>query len=407
MEAMSAPCLMIVAGERSGDLYGAELALALRERLPEPKLFGCGGEAMRRAGVDTVVDAHQLTMIGITEVIGGLPQAYRAFHALLAEVDKRAPQLAVLIDFPDFNLRLAKRLQKRGIRIVYFVSPQVWAWRKSRLKELKARIDKMLCIFDFEEAIYREAGIPVQYVGHPLVDLVRPRLTRDQFLGDLGLDPGATTVALLPGSREKEVRNILPTMLEAAQRLSLSHQAQFVVALAPTLDTRWLRTTLLEPSTGRATVRVASHATYDALQHCEVAIVASGTATLEAALLERPMVVVYRVSRLTWRLGGLLVHVPFYSMVNILARRPVVPELIQNDFTPAKVAGRVEYLLDHPQAREEMAQELRALKDRLGAGGAVGRAADTVVEVFHSARAVQSDRSQNPEDRRRKNGPGR
>jgi len=407
MEAMSEPCLMIVAGERSGDLYGAELALALRERLPEPKLFGCGGEAMRRAGVDTVVDAHQLTMIGITEVIGGLPRAYRAFHALLAEVDKRAPQLAVLIDFPDFNLRLAKRLQKRGIRIVYFVSPQVWAWRKSRLRELKARIDKMLCIFDFEEAIYREAGIPVQYVGHPLVDLVRPRLTRDQFLGGLGLEPAATTVALLPGSREKEVRNILPTMLAAAQRLSLSHQAQFVVALAPTLDTRWLRTTLLEPSTGRATVRVASHATYDALQHCEVAIVASGTATLEAALLERPMVVVYRVSRLTWRLGGLLVHVPFYSMVNILARRPVVPELIQNDFTPAKVAGRVEYLLDHPQAREEMAQELRALKDRLGAGGAVGRAADTVVEVFHSARAVQADRSQNPEDRRRKNDPGR
>ena len=391
---------MIVAGERSGDLYGAELALALRKRLPAPRLFGCGGEAMRGAGVDTVVDAHQLTMIGITEVIGGLPRAYRAFHALLAEVDKRAPQLAVLIDFPDLNLRLAKQLRKRGIRIVYFVSPQVWAWRKGRLKELKARIDKMLCIFDFEEAIYREAGIPVQYVGHPLVDLVRPRLTREQFLRELDLDPAAATVALLPGSREKEVRNILPTMLEAAQRLSVSHQAQFVVALAPTLDARWLETTLLRPSTGIATVRVASHATYDALQHCEVAIVASGTATLEAALLARPMVVVYRVSRLTWGLGGLLVRVPFYSMVNILARRPLVPELIQRDFTPAKVAGRVEYLLDHPQAREEMAQGLRALKDCLGAGGAIGRAADTVVQVFHSASAVQGDRSQESEVKR-------
>jgi lipid-A-disaccharide synthase len=375
---MSSLCLMIVAGERSGELFGAELALALRERLHDPELFGCGGEAMRRAGVDTVVDAHQLTMIGITEVISGLPRGYRAFHALLAEVDKRRPQLAVLIDFPDFNLRLAKQLKKRGIRVVYFVSPQVWAWRKSRLKQLKARIDKMLCVFDFEEAIYRQAGIPVEYVGHPLVDLVRPHLTRQQFFAEIGLEPATATVALLPGSREKEVSHILPTMLEAAHRLSLTHNAQFVVAVAPTLDRRWLEEALLKRYAGRATVRTATHATYDALEHCEVAIVASGTATLEAALRERPMVVVYRVSPLTWLLGRRLVNVPFYSMVNILAGKPVVPELIQSDFTAAKVAGRVEYLLDHPQAREEMKQEFRAVKGRLGPGGAIGRAADAV-----------------------------
>ncbi len=379
---MSKPCLMIVAGERSGDLYGAELALALRERLLDPEIFGGGGEAMRRAGVDTIVDAHQLTMIGITEVIGGLPRAYRAFHALLAEVDKRRPQLAVLIDFPDFNLRLAKQLKKRGIRVVYFVSPQVWAWRKSRLRQLKARIDKMLCIFDFEEAIYREAGIPVEYVGHPLVDLVRPRMTREQFLGEIGLEPATATVALLPGSREKEVSSILPTMLEAAHRLSLTHKVQFVVAVAPTLDTRGLEKALLERYAGQAAVRTVTRATYDALEHCDVAIVASGTATLEAALRERPMVVVYRVSTLTWLLGRALINVPFYCMVNILAGKLVVPELIQSDFTAAKVAGRVEYLLDHPQAREETAQELRALKDHLGPGGAIGRAADAVARVF-------------------------
>jgi lipid-A-disaccharide synthase len=339
---------------------------------------------MRRAGVATVVDAHQLTMIGITEVIGGLPRAYRAFHALLEEVDKRRPQLAVLIDFPDFNLRLAKQLKKRGIRVVYFVSPQVWAWRKSRLRQLKARIDKMLCIFDFEEDIYREAGIPVEYVGHPLVDLVRPRWTREQFFGEIGLEPATATVALLPGSREKEVSSILPTMLEAANRLSVTHKAQFIVAVAPTLDTQWLEKALLKRYAGRATVRTATHATYDALEHCEVAIVASGTATIEAALRERPMVVVYRVSPLTWLLGRVLVNVPFYSMVNILAGKQVVPELIQSDFTAAKVAGGVEYLLDHPQAREEMTQELRALKDRLGPGGAIGRAADAVAGVFQS-----------------------
>jgi lipid-A-disaccharide synthase len=391
---MCKPCLMMVAGERSGELYGAELALALRERLHGLELFGCGGEAMRRAGVDTVVDAHQLTMIGITEVIGGLPRAYRAFHALLAEVDKRRPQLAVLIDFPDFNLRLAKQLKKRGIRVVYFVSPQVWAWRRSRLKQLKARIDKMLCIFDFEEAIYRQAGIPVEYVGHPLADLARPHLTREQFFAEMGLEPSTATVALLPGSREKEVSHILPTMLEAATRLSLTHKAQFVVAVAPTLDIQWLEKALLERYAGRATVRTATHATSDALEHCEVAIVASGTATLEAALRGRPMVVVYRVSSPTWLLGKVLVNVPFYSMVNILAGKQVVPELIQSDFTAAKVAGRVEYLLDHPQAREEMAQELRALRDRLGPGGAIGRAADGVAAVFQSGGAAQGVRGQ-------------
>jgi lipid-A-disaccharide synthase len=381
---MSKFCLMMVAGERSGDIYGAELASALRARLNNAEIFGCGGEAMRLAGVDTVVDAHQLTMIGITEIVGGLPRAYRAFHALLEEVDRRQPQLAVLIDFPDFNLRLAKQLKKRKIRVVYFVSPQVWAWRKRRLKQLKARIDKMLCIFDFEEAIYREAGIPVEYVGHPLVDLVRPHMTREQFLSAIGLEPATATVTLLPGSREKEVSNILPTMLEAADRLSLTHKLQFVVAVAPTLDTQWLEEAVSECHAGEATVRAATHATYDALEHCEVAIVASGTATIEAALHERPMVVVYRVSPLTWRLGKLLVNVPFYSMVNILAGKQVVPELIQSDFTAANVASRVEYLLDHSQAREEMMQELQALKDRLGPGGAIGRAADAVAGMIQS-----------------------
>jgi lipid-A-disaccharide synthase len=381
---MSKPCLMMVAGERSGDIYGAELACALRARLSNAEIFGCGGEAMRLAGVDTVVDAHQLTMMGITEIVGGLPRAYRAFHALLEEVDRRRPQLAVLIDFPDFNLRLAKQLKKREIRVVYFVSPQVWAWRKRRLKQLKARIDKMLCIFDFEEAIYRAAGIPVEYVGHPLVDLVRPHVTREQFFSALGLEPATATVTLLPGSREKEVSNILPTMLEAAHRLSLTHKVQFVVAVAPTLDTQWLEKAVLEFSAGKATVRAATHATYDALQHCEVAIVASGTATIEAALRERPMVVVYRVSALTWLLGKLLVDVPFYSMVNILAGKQVVPELIQSDFTAANVASRVEYLLDHPQACEEMRKEFRVLKCHLGPGGAIERAADAVAGVFQS-----------------------
>ncbi len=242
----------------------------------------------------------------------------------------------------------------------------------------------MLCIFDFEEAIYRKARIPVEYVGHPLVDLVRPRLSREGFFARTGLDPATATIALLPGSRKKEVSNNLPSMLGAAARLSLSHKVQFVVAVAPTLDSDWLETAQFASYGGGAAVRATTQATYDALQYSDLAIVASGTATIEAALCERPMVVVYRVSPITWLLGKVLVDVPFYSMVNILAGKQVVPELIQADFTPANVASQVEYLLDHPQAYEEIKTEFRALKPRLGPGGAVGRAADAVAGMFQS-----------------------
>jgi lipid-A-disaccharide synthase len=196
---------MIVAGERSGDVYGAGLARALSARLPGLETFGCGGDAMREAAVDTVVDSHQITVAGITEVVRGLPRVYRAFHQLLAEADRRQPQLAILIDFPDFNLRLARQLKKRQIPVVYFVSPQVWAWRKGRVKKLKQSIARMIVIFDFEEEIYRKAGVPVEYVGHPLVDMVRTHLTRAEFFAKVGLDPSVQTIALLPGSRRKEV----------------------------------------------------------------------------------------------------------------------------------------------------------------------------------------------------------
>ncbi|MGD1157349.1 MAG: lipid-A-disaccharide synthase [Terriglobia bacterium] len=376
--------IMIVAGERSGDIYGAGLARALRARLAGLEVFGCGGDALRQAGADTVVDAHQLSLAGITEIISGIPRVYRAFHRLLEEVDHRQPQLAILIDFPDFNLRMARQLKKRKVPVVYFVSPQVWAWRKRRVQKLKARIAKMIVIFDFEEEIYRRAGVPVEYVGHPLVDMVRPHLTREQFFAKVDLDASVPTVALLPGSRKQEVTANLPVMLDAATRLTLHHQLQFIVAVAPTIDPAWVETTLLECYVGRATVRSAVHATYDALQHTDVAVVASGTATLEAALRERPMVVVYRVSPITWLVGKFLVNVPFYSMVNILAKKEIVPELMQHDFSAANVAARVEYLLEHSEAREAMIQGFRALRPRLGPGGAIERAADAVVRLLQS-----------------------
>jgi lipid-A-disaccharide synthase len=385
---MTDTCLMIVAGERSGDVYGAGLAAALRARLPGAEIFGCGGEAMRQAGVETAVDAHAISMAGIFEVLSGLPRVYRAFHSLLAEVDRRRPQLAVLIDFPDFNLRLAKQLKRRNVPVVYFVSPQVWAWRPGRLKQIKAYIAKMLCIFDFEEALYREAGIPVEYVGHPLVDLARPHLTRTEFFTQARLDPATPTVALLPGSRQKEVCYNLPPMLEAAARLARRRKIQFVIPVAPSLDPRWLARILRKSPSGPATVRTVLQATSDALEHAEVAVVASGTATVEGILRERPMVVVYRVSPLSWLLGRFLVNVPYYSMVNLLAGKPLVTELMQGDFNAPKLAAQVEYLLDHPEAREKLRQELRALKSRLGGGGAIGRAADAVLGVLRVSGAA-------------------
>lgn len=379
---MSKTTLFMVAGERSGDVYGGELAAALRTRLGEAEIFGCGGDAMRRGGVETTVDSREFSMVGIAEVVSGLPRAYRAFHRLMAEVDRRRPQLAVLIDSPSLNLRLAKRLKRRRIPVVYFVSPQIWAWKKWRIHQIKARINKMLCIFDFEEEIYHKAGVPVEYVGHPLVDLVRQHLSREEFFEKFDLDPAITTIALLPGSREKEVAYNLPPMMDAASRMALTRKIQFIVGVASSLDPLWLESKMSECFVGRASVRALYHAAYDATQHSDLAIVASGTATLEAALRERPMIVVYRVSSLSWELGKFLVDVPFYSMVNLLAGKRVVSELIQNDLTGEKLAAQAEYLLDHPEAREAMVKELRAIRPRLGPAGAIGRAAEAVLGVL-------------------------
>lgn len=381
-----ATSIMIVAGERSGDIYGAGLAKALRARLPGIRFFGCGGDAMRQADIDTVVDSHEIAIAGVTEIVSGVPRAYRAFHKLLDEADGRKPQLAILIDFPEFNIRMARQLKKRHVPVIYFVSPQVWAWRMRRVKKLKARVAKMIVIFDFEEEIYKRAGVPVEYIGHPLVDMIKPPCPRAEFFAKAGLDPDIQTIALLPGSRRKEVVTNLPAMLEAAGRLAGTRELQFVVGVAATIDPKWLEKTYLRPYQDKMTVHSVFDSTHDALAHSDLAVVASGTATLEAAIRERPMVVVYRVSGTTWVVGKLFVKVPYFSIVNILANKELVPELMQDDFNAENVAARVEYLLDHPEARAEMIRGFQALKKRLGQGGAIERAADAMVFVLQSSR---------------------
>jgi lipid-A-disaccharide synthase len=388
---MSKNCLMMVAGERSGDLYGAELTTELKNQLDSVDVFGCGGDSMRQAGVETTVDSHQFAMVGITEIFSGLPRAYRAFQALMAEVDRRRPQLAILIDSPSLNLRLAKRLKRRRIPVIYFVSPQLWAWKKWRMRHVRQRVDKMLCIFDFEERIYHRAGVPVEYVGHPLAEMMgrRPRLSRAAFFANAGLDPKTPTVALLPGSRKIEVGYNLPTMLDAAHRLSKRRGGQglqFVLALAPAPDAERLETKMLASYAALVKVQAVTRATHDALEHSDVAVVASGTATVEAALLQCPMVVVYRVSPVTALFARFMIDVPFYSMVNLLAGKQIVKELIQRDFTAQAVADEVDHLLDHADERGKVVEELAAIRSQLDAGGAMRRAAGAIVNFLHEHR---------------------
>ena len=377
----------MVAGERSGDVYGAALAEALKGRIADAEIFGCGGEAMRAAGVETLVDIHDVALIGISEVVSGLPKAYRALRDLVAEAARRKPAAAILIDSPSLNLRLAKRLKQHNIPVIYFVSPQIWAWKKWRIRKIKACVDRMLCLFDFETDIYERAGVPVECVGHPLVDLAGPGMSRERFFTGAGLDPGVPMVALLPGSRKTEVTFNLPTMLEAAMRLAQSRRVQFVVASAPTIDSAWLESLVTLAYTGKARLRTLSNSTREALQYADAAVVASGTATIEAALRECPMVVVYRVSALTAMCARFMIDVPFYSMVNLLAGHAAVPELIQSDFTAARVAGNIEWLLDNGEARNGMIEDLRKVSERLGKGGAIGRAADAIIRHLDGAKA--------------------
>jgi len=378
----------MVSGERSGDLHGAELAFALRRELGEVEIFGCGGDAMRHAGVETVADLRDFAMVGITEVISGLPRARRAFHRLLAETRRRQPALAVLIDAPSLNLRLAKALRPLGVPVAYYVCPQIWAWKKWRMRHVRARVDKMLCLFDFEEEIFRRAGVPVEYVGHPLVErpeIVSAESSREDFFARAGLEPAVQTVALLPGSRAIEVHYNLPPMVEAARVLSrrrASKGLQFVLPAAPTLDPMRLAAKLHACCAGTRLIRIVTHATHDALRYADAAVVASGTATLETALLGCPMVVVYRVAPSTAFFARFMVDVPFYSMVNLLAGKPVVAELIQKDFTPERVAAEVERLLGETSAREEMRAGFEAVRARLGRGGAAQRAARAVMEML-------------------------
>jgi lipid-A-disaccharide synthase len=372
------PRLLISCGEPSGDLYGAELVRHLRERVRDLDVFGLGGDRLQAQGSRLVAHVRDLAVVGLLEVVSHLPRLRRAFRALLDEVDAVRPDLVVLVDYPDFNLRLARQVHRRGIPVFYYVSPQVWAWRRGRVRGIRETVSRMLVIFPFEEALYREAGVPVTFVGHPLVDLVRPAPDRAAFLRASGLDPDRPVIAILPGSRPKEIGHNLTELARAAELLRRRKpELQFLVALAPSIDRA-----PLERAFAASGARLVAGATHAALGSATLALVASGTATVEAALLGVPMVVVYRISRLSYGLGRPLIDVPHFAMVNLIAGRAVVPELMQSDFTADRVATEVSALLDDPARREAMRRDLAEVRRRLGEPGASARAAGVVAEAL-------------------------
>jgi lipid-A-disaccharide synthase len=379
------PRLLVSCGEPSGDLYAAELARELRRRVPALEVCGLGGDRLAEQGARLLAHVRELAVVGLLEVVTHLSRLRAVFASVLDEVDRRRPDVAVLIDYPDFNLRLARELRRRRIPVVYYVSPQVWAWRRGRVRAIRRDVSLMLVIFPFEEAIYREAGVQVRFVGHPLVDLV-PAPDRPAFLAQHRLDPARRLVAVLPGSRPREVAHNLPPLAGALERLARARpELQFVAVSAPTLPPGTLEARLAPLG-----VRVVAGEAHGALGAADLALVASGTATVEAALLGTPMVVVYRLAALTYVLGRPFVRVPHYAMVNLIAGRRLVPELIQRDFTPDRVAAEALALLEDQSRLAAVREALAAVKDRLGPPGASGRAAEAVAQVMQEQKKLDS-----------------
>lgn len=369
--------ILLSAGEVSGDMYAARLATALQERA-NVSLFGLGGPRMREAGVDLVADNSEVAVVGISEVLQRLPALRHAMRRLVLEAERRKPPLAILVDFPGFHLRLARKLRWRGISNVYFVCPQFWAWRPWRVRLVRRRFTQALCIFPFEEKFYRDAGVPVQFVGHPLVGYVKARMSREEFFRAHHLDDALPLVTLLPGSRRGELAYHLPVIAGACRLLQHERPIQFVVAAAPRLDlTEWCAALSREVA-----VQIVEGSTYDALAAADVAVVSSGTATIETALLDTPMVVIYRLSPLTAFAAKPLIRTPFFAMVNLVAGRPVVPELIQKDLTAERLAAEVSHLLDSSAARDAMRSALATVRERLGPPGAIERAAEIISRLL-------------------------
>ena len=377
---------MLSCGEASGDLYAGALAAEILKLDPAAVVMGFGGQRMEAGGATLVRDFRGLSVTGLTEALRLIPRSWQTYRALLRAAEAEPPNVFVPIDFVDFNAFLTRALHKRGVPVVYYISPQLWAWRRGRIRTVKRIADRMLVIFPFEVPFYEEAGVPVTFVGHPLLELTPPAPPRQTFLSRHALDPGQPVVAILPGSRTNEVREILPGLIGAAANIAAAlPETQFLIARAPRLHDSLFEPLAAWPAGVKRPV-VLESATDDILASADVALVASGTVTVQAALHTCPMVVVYRLAAMTYRLGKPLVRVDTFAMANLVAGRRVVPELIQDDFTPEATARHALAVLTDPAQAARVRADLAGVRDRLGTPGASRRAAEAILDVARRGR---------------------
>jgi lipid-A-disaccharide synthase len=379
---VDAPRIFIVAGEASGDMHGGALARAILAACPGARLSGVGGPAMKAAGVALRHTIDEFAVLGISEVMSRLPFFFRVMGEMKDLFRRDPPDLVIPIDFPDFNIRLAGAAKSADIPVLYYISPQIWAWRRGRIRTLARVVDRMVVIFPFETEIYRAAGVPVDFVGHPLLERVRTERTAAEVRRGLGIADGKPLVALLPGSRHQEIARLLPPLADAAAHLETRGVAT-VVSRAGSVPAAWFETAL-----AGKTVRTWEGSPYDLVAAADLAVVASGTATLETGLLGTPLIVVYRMSPLTWAVARTLVRLPYIGLVNIAAGRKIAPELLQGEVTGDRVAGMVLDLLTDPPALARMRQELESLPQRLGGPGASERTARIALDLALARRAA-------------------
>ncbi len=375
--------ILIVAGEASADRYGARLVERLHRIHGADALefFGAGGDEMQRAGVRLLGHVRTLAHIGVKESLSGFRNYYQTYRRILSASKLHRPHLAILLDFPDFNLRLAKKMKRMGVPVVYYISPQIWAWRGGRIRAIRAYVDKMLVILPFEEEYYRSRGVEVEFVGHPLLEGFAPNFGRDAFLNGLGLDPARRTVAILPGSRRREIDYILPVLVRAAQRILAEVPAQFLISAAPTVEPAHIQhilKDLLRGDPNKNSFYVLTHDVRDILANADFAFVKSGTSSLEAALVGTPFLITYKISPLSWGIGSLLIRTPMKGLVNLIAGEKIVPELYQSEAKPEELARLGLKYLEEPEMSDAMRRRLAGIREQLGARCASEMAAAAV-----------------------------
>jgi lipid-A-disaccharide synthase len=376
--------IMIITGEASGDLHGANLVRALREKDPDLQFCGMGGTELAALGVEILYDAAKVSVVGFSEVLFHLKDIWYAQRTLRRRLANHPPDLLILIDLPDFNLMLAKKAKKLGIPVFYYISPQLWAWRSGRLKTIKARVDRIGVILPFEEEFYRHRGVAAEYVGHPLLDTVKTSTTGDEFRALHGVTPEDTCIGLFPGSRRREVSSLLPIFFRAAEILqkTRSRKIVFFIPRASTIGSLDFAEAGLDQYQQYLDIRVVEEGRYNMMSACDAVVTASGTVTLELAILEVPMVVVYKLAPLTYQLARWLVKIDYFSLVNLIAGRAAVPELLQHEVTAEKIAAELTAITTQPERKLEMRLALKEVRAKLGDCGASAKAAVAALQTM-------------------------